>query len=89
MLSRDLFEELKRYTGFGREDAAVLEKLYPSLRDFFPTIVDDFYRRLRENERTRQVLTGEEQVERLKGILPNCRNRLTSRTAGGWARPIL
>jgi PAS domain S-box-containing protein len=64
-----LFEELKRYVGFGAEDAEVLRSLLPAVRPHFPSIVDEFYREILLHEATRRILSDPGQIERLKGSL--------------------
>ncbi|HEU5056976.1 MAG TPA: protoglobin domain-containing protein, partial [Kofleriaceae bacterium] len=63
------FEELKRYVRFGPDEEAALRELAPHARPYFDEIAEAFYDRLSNHERARRVLSGPEQVERLKGTL--------------------
>src|SRR5262245_61006710 len=64
-----VFAELKRYVRFSGDDAARLALFRPHALPHLPRIANEFYDRIREHERAHDVLTGEEQVERLKGSL--------------------
>lgn len=63
------FKEIKDYIGFSDSDAARLQKLHPLLGPHFEAIVKHFYRALNENQRTRDIFTGPDQIERLRKSL--------------------
>jgi signal transduction histidine kinase len=64
------FEDLKQYVGFTDDSTAALRELRPLAEPYFPAIVEDFYRAIREHPAARVVITGgEAQVARLKGTL--------------------
>src|SRR5690554_782427 len=63
------FKELKDYIGFSDSDAECLRKLHPLLGPYFEEIVNHFYRALNENQRTREIFTGEAQIARLRKTL--------------------
>lgn len=63
------FEEMKEYVGFDQTDAQHLSDLRPVVRPHFEEIVDHFYESLLDNERTRNVFSGQEQLERLHRTL--------------------
>jgi PAS domain S-box-containing protein len=65
----NVLEELKRYVRFSTEDQAALRAFAPLAAPSFPAIAEHFYARLREHENARNVFSGPEQVERLKGTL--------------------
>lgn len=64
-----MFEEMKRYVRFGREDELALRALSPLVEPHFTQIATTFYERLAEHEHARRVFTGAAQVERLKHTL--------------------
>ncbi|MFN0062503.1 MAG: sensor histidine kinase [Myxococcaceae bacterium] len=65
-----LFEELKRYVGFGDADEAALRALSPVAAPQLPRVVDAFYERILAHEAARKVLEkGESQVGHLKVTL--------------------
>ncbi len=69
-MAETLFEELKRYVGFGPEDAEELRALHEVTREHFPRIAEVFYARILEHEGARTALEGgESQVGHLKGAL--------------------
>jgi two-component system, NtrC family, sensor histidine kinase HydH len=62
-----LFDELKRYVGFGAADEVALRGLHPVVAPAFPQIAEVFYDRILAHEEARRVLeSGESQVGRLK-----------------------
>ena len=62
-----LFEELKRYVGFGEADGALLRTFHPLVSPHFDAIADLFYRRILEHEGARKALEGgESRVGQLK-----------------------
>jgi two-component system, sensor histidine kinase and response regulator len=69
-VAEHLFDELKRYVGFGEPDEALLRALGPSLRPHFGRSVEDFYEHIRRHPEARRAISGgEAQVERLKASL--------------------
>jgi len=65
-----LFEELKRYVGFGAADEQALRTLHPFAAPEFPRIAETFYDRILAHEEARRALEGgESQVGRLKVTL--------------------
>jgi PAS domain S-box-containing protein len=64
-----IFEELKRYVGFGPPEEAALRQLAPHARPHFRAIAESFYARLEGHEEARRVLTGPEQMARLECTL--------------------
>ena len=62
-----LFEELKRYVGFGAPDERALRLLHPVARPQFERISEVFYQRILEHEAARKALVeGESMVGRLR-----------------------
>ena len=62
-----LFEELKRYVGFGAPDELALRMLHPVARPQFERISEVFYQRILEHEAARRALVeGESMVGRLR-----------------------
>ncbi|HEY4882523.1 MAG TPA: protoglobin domain-containing protein, partial [Myxococcales bacterium] len=62
-----LFEELKRYVGFGAPDERALRMLHPVARPQFERISEVFYQRILEHEAARKALVeGESMVGRLR-----------------------
>ncbi len=61
-----LLEELFAYVGFGEDDAEHLRRLHPVLQPHFPEIAGQFYDALWANPTAAAVLTGPEQIERLR-----------------------
>jgi PAS domain S-box-containing protein len=76
VIGESLFEEMKRYVRFGKEDARLLNELLPHAEPHFERIAAEFYERIREHEDAHKVFTGEPQVERLK------------RSLVGWMRRV-
>jgi len=69
-MAESLFEELKRYVGFGGGDEKALRALSPLAIPEFPRIVDIFYKRILEHDGARKALeSGESQVGHLKVTL--------------------
>jgi two-component system, NtrC family, sensor histidine kinase HydH len=65
-MAETLFDELKRYVGFGPDDENSLRAFYPLVSRDFARIADVFYRRILNHEEARKALAGESQVGRLK-----------------------
>ena len=68
-MAETLFEELKRYVGFGVEDEQALRALHELARNEFPAISEVFYDRILQHEGARSALAGESQVGHLKVTL--------------------
>lgn len=69
-MAETLFEELKRYVGFGAQDEQALVGLHPIAKPHFPHIVRVFYDRILEHDGARKALEGgESQVGHLRGTL--------------------
>ena len=70
LMAESLFEELKRYVGFGEEDETALRALSPLAAPEFARITDVFYNRILAHEGSRKALEGgESQVGQLKHSL--------------------
>ncbi|MGA9523998.1 MAG: protoglobin domain-containing protein [Myxococcaceae bacterium] len=81
-MSETVFDELKRYVGFGEADEAVLRSLHPLLVADFERISVVFYDRILSHEGARTALVGgESQVGRLKVTLVQWMDKLLS---GPW-----
>jgi signal transduction histidine kinase len=77
-----LFQELKRYVGFGLEDEAALRALHPLAAPHFRGVAEVFYARvLTHDEATRALKGGESTVGRLKGTLVEWMDKLLT---GPW-----
>jgi signal transduction histidine kinase len=61
-----VIDELFSYIGFGDEDAARLRSLHPVLQPHFAEVAARFYEALWANPGAAAVLTGPEQIERLR-----------------------
>lgn len=69
-MAETLFEELKRYVGFSKEDEQALLAFHAVARDHFARIAKVFYARILEHEGARTALEGgESQVGHLRGEL--------------------
>ncbi|MFE8597913.1 protoglobin domain-containing protein [Archangium violaceum] len=68
-MAETLFEELKRYVGFGADDEHALRSLHELARNEFPAISEVFYDRILQHEGARSALAGESQVGHLKVTL--------------------
>jgi signal transduction histidine kinase len=81
-MGETLFQELKRYVGFGEADEEALRALHPEAAPAFGAIAEEFYRRALEHEGSRRALQGgESQVGHLKTTLVAWMDRLL---AGPW-----
>jgi two-component system, NtrC family, sensor histidine kinase HydH len=81
-MAETLFDELKRYVGFGEADARVLRSVHPLLAPDFERIASVFYDRILTHEGARTALVGgETQVGRLKVTLVQWMDRLLT---GPW-----
>lgn len=66
----ELFEDMKRYVGFGSHDAKVLKGLLEPLSSALPTVVDRFYDAILNHPNARAVFGGSEaSMSRLKASL--------------------
>ncbi|MBK7859893.1 MAG: GHKL domain-containing protein [Archangiaceae bacterium] len=61
-MSETLFQELKRYVGFGEADEAALKGLHPIAQPHFKSYSEIFYQRILEHDGARQSLVGGESV---------------------------
>jgi signal transduction histidine kinase len=61
-VAETLFEELKRYVGFGPADEQALRALHPLAQPHFRGISEVFYQRILEHEGARRSLVGGESV---------------------------
>ena len=69
-MAETLIEELKRYVGFGPDDASALRALRDGAASDFPAIAATFYDRILAHEGARQALVGgESQVGHLRTTL--------------------
>ncbi|KFA91575.1 protoglobin domain-containing protein [Archangium violaceum] len=68
-MAETLFEELKRYVGFGADDEQSLRSLHELARQEFPAISEVFYDHILQHEGARSALAGESQVGHLKVTL--------------------
>jgi signal transduction histidine kinase len=62
-------DELRAYVGFGGEDIARLRTLHAALAPQFPDIANEFYAAVLANPGAAAVLSGPEQIERLRVTL--------------------
>jgi signal transduction histidine kinase len=77
-----LFEELKRYVGFGASDELALRALHPVVRPRFERISEVFYQRILEHEEAaRALVEGESMVGRLRLKLVQWMDKLLT---GPW-----
>lgn len=77
-----LFEELKRYVGFGASDELALRALHPLVRPRFEHISEVFYQRILEHEEAaRALVEGESMVGRLRLKLVQWMDKLLT---GPW-----
>jgi signal transduction histidine kinase len=83
-MAEELWDEMKRYVGFGEADERHLRALAPRLGPHFVEIVEEFYRRITAHPGAAAVLESERQIERLKGTL---RTWLAQFFAGPWDQP--
>lgn len=68
-MKHDRFDELKSYVGFDERDAANIKSLAEPVTPMIPHVVDRFYEVIAGQAEARAVLSGEEQVQRLKTTL--------------------
>ena len=77
-MNESLFDEVKRYVGFGDRDASCLAELRPHVEHGFFAIADDFYDRTREHADAHEVFRDEAQIDRLKQSLVRWMSRIFS-----------
>jgi PAS domain S-box-containing protein len=64
------YQELQRYVGWTREDAARVRSVAVLLESHLIPLIDDFYEEIERHPNARKVITGgNKQIERLKGTL--------------------
>ena len=69
-MAETILEELKRYVGFGPDDASALRELRDAAAPDFPAIAATFYDRILAHEGARQALVGgESQIGHLRKTL--------------------
>ena len=77
-----LFDELKRYVGFGPADEQALRALHPVAQPHFVRVSELFYERILQHEDARKALTeGESMVGRLRHTLVEWMDKLLT---GPW-----
>src|SRR5213075_925307 len=77
-----LFDELKRYVGFGPSDEEALRALHPVAKPHFVRVSEVFYERILQHEAARKALTeGESMVGRLRHTLVDWMDKLLT---GPW-----
>jgi two-component system, NtrC family, sensor histidine kinase HydH len=75
----ELFEDMKRYIGFGKADSDALRALLIPLTPVFPSVIDKFYDAILAHPNARAVFAGNEgQMVRLKVSLLKWLNELFS-----------
>ena len=75
-MNHDRFDELKTYIGFDERDAANLRSLAEPATLVIPHVVNRFYEVILGHSEARTVLTGEEQLQRLKTFFAEWLRRL-------------
>src|SRR5438874_8739760 len=81
-MAETLFEELKRYVGFGPPDELALRMLHPVAKPHFERVSEVFYQRILQHEAARKALTeGESMVGRLRHTLVEWMDQLLT---GPW-----
>lgn len=80
-MSETLFDELRRYVRFGREEESLLRAFRPRAASDFERIAQQFYERIREHEAAHAVFTGEPQIARLQQSLVRWLERIFT---GPW-----
>lgn len=68
-MTDEILDELLSYVGFDEDDATRLRALHPTLQPHFAEIAGRFYEALWANSGAAAVLTGPEQIERLRVTL--------------------
>jgi PAS domain S-box-containing protein len=68
-MAETFFAEMERYVGFDAADEDALRLLHPAAAPHFRRISDEFYERLARHPAAAAVLSGPEQLARLKGTL--------------------
>lgn len=80
-MTETVFDELRRYIGFGVSDEAILRRFLPHAIPHFDDIADEFYERALQHDQALRVFTSAEQVERHRRFL---RDWLQSLLEGPW-----
>jgi signal transduction histidine kinase/ActR/RegA family two-component response regulator len=65
----DFLNEMKSYVGLDEADAQRLAAIGPALEPHLPAMAELFYRKILEHPNAARVLSGPEQLNRLKGTL--------------------
>lgn len=65
-MSKLFFQEIKEYISFDDEDSELLRLALPHVEDHFKDTVSAFYEALSQQQHTRQIFDGPEQIERLR-----------------------
>jgi signal transduction histidine kinase len=68
-MAETVFEELKRYMQFDPGDEAALRSFATEAVSHAHAVADVFYERLQDHEHAKRVISGPEQLQRLKGTL--------------------
>lgn len=71
-----IFDEIKSYVGFGRDDEAILHACAPLLRPIYGRVVERFYAEIERQPRAYRVLADAGQAERLRASLHRWLERL-------------
>ncbi|HEY5952377.1 MAG TPA: protoglobin domain-containing protein [Kofleriaceae bacterium] len=66
---QEFLAEVISYVELGEDEIELLRQLHPKLQPFFPAIAERFYTAVFDNPGAAAVLSGPEQVERLRGSL--------------------
>ncbi|MBI4466740.1 MAG: response regulator [Acidobacteria bacterium] len=83
----NLLEETKRYIGLNETDARLLVEVGPALERHLPALAELFYQRILEHPSAARVLSGPEQLIRLKGTLQQwARGLFSGRYDEGYGR---
>ena len=73
------YQELQSYVGWSDEHARLVHAAGSLVEPSFAALVDDFYQEIDRHPEARKVITGgQEQIERLKGLLVDWLQRLFS-----------
>jgi signal transduction histidine kinase/ActR/RegA family two-component response regulator len=62
----DFLQEMKSYVGLNEADARLLAEVGPALQPFFPTLAELFYQKILQHPNAARIITGPEQLNRLK-----------------------
>lgn len=64
-----LYQSLQEYVGWADDDARRLRSLRGVVERLLPDLVEDFFREIQNHPATARILSGAEQIERLKRAL--------------------